>query len=103
MKTAAPLAPTVMRSVEPAGPDDRKRALAHAITQEVAYGRRVESQSDYQAVVVRGRRPNHLLHLLLTIVTLGLWAIVWILVAIFGGEKRTVLQVDEFGNVRHIG
>jgi hypothetical protein len=26
-------------------------------------------------------KPNHILHLILTIVTLGLWALVWIVVA----------------------
>jgi hypothetical protein len=26
-------------------------------------------------------RPNHILHLILTIVTLGLWAVVWIIIA----------------------
>lgn len=32
-----------------------------------------------------------------TLVTLGAWAIVWILVAIFGGEKRRLIVVDEEG------
>ena len=63
-------------------------------------GYRVESQTDYQAILVRGRRPNHLLHLILSIVTLGLWAIfVWLPVAVFGGEKRRVVTVDAYGNV----
>lgn len=30
------------------------------------------------------RGPNHLLHLVLTVITCGLWAPVWIAVAIFG-------------------
>ena len=42
---------------------------------------------------VLAQRPgiNHILHLLLTIVTGGIWAIVWILVAIFkfGGWRCT--------------
>jgi hypothetical protein len=58
----------------------------------------VESQADYQAILVRGHRPNHVLHLILTLVTLGIWAIVWILVAIFQKERRTIIRVDEFGN-----
>ena len=48
--------------------------------------------------MVRGHRPNHVLHLILTLITLGVWAIVWILVAILGGEKRKVISVDEYGN-----
>jgi hypothetical protein len=56
-------------------------------------GYRVESKSDYSAVIVKGRRPNHLLHLVLTILTAGLWLFVWIGVAVFGGERRKVIQV----------
>ena len=58
-----------------------------------------ESQTDYHVVIVRGHRPNHVLHLLLSIVTLGLWIPVWILLSIFGGEKRRAISVDECGNV----
>ena len=35
-------------------------------------GYRVVSQTDDQAMLVRGHRPNHILHLLLSVVTLGL-------------------------------
>jgi hypothetical protein len=37
--------------------------------------------------------------LILTLVTLGLWGIVWIAMAIIGGEKRSTVTVDEWGNV----
>ena len=33
-------------------------------------------------VLVRGATPNHILHLLLTLVTCGLWSISWILLSI---------------------
>jgi hypothetical protein len=42
---------------------------------------------------------NHVLHLILTLVTFLLWAIVWIWVAVAGGEKRVILPVDDHGNV----
>ena len=64
----------------------------------MASGARIESQSDYQAVVVRGKKVNHVLHLILTLVTLGLWGIVWIILAIAGGEKRQMVTVDDYGN-----
>ena len=65
----------------------------------MAGGARVESQSDYQAVLVKGKPVNHVLHLILTLVTCGLWGIVWIVMAIVGGEKRSMASVDDFGNV----
>lgn len=78
---------------------ERKTSLARHVADASRSGWRVESQSDYQAVIVKGKRPNHILHLLLTIFTLGLWAIVWIVLAIASHERRKVLSVDESGNV----
>jgi hypothetical protein len=78
--------------------DERKEILARAIHTQVAQGARVESQSDYQAILVKGHRPNHLLHLVLTILTLGVWGFVWLGVIAFGGEKRMSASVDDWGN-----
>jgi hypothetical protein len=78
--------------------DERKESLARLVTGQLAAGSRVESGSDYQAVLVRGHRPNNTLHLILTLCTAGLWGIVWIAVAALGGEKRSVASVDEWGN-----
>jgi hypothetical protein len=78
--------------------DARKEALARLMTNEIAQGARVESQSDFQAILVRGHRLNNTLHLILTLLTAGLWGFVWIALALFGGEKRSVAAVDEWGN-----
>ena len=78
-------------------PEDRRRLLSQRISQLVAEGYRVESQNEYMAVLVSGRRVNHLLHFFIGVFTLGLWWIVWILIAAAGGERRQVLAVDEFG------
>lgn len=78
---------------------ERKALLANTLQGQVANGARIESQGDFQAVVVRGHRVNHLLHFLIGIFTLGLWWIVWLVIAITGGEKRQMITVDQFGNV----
>jgi hypothetical protein len=78
--------------------EERKELLARTVQGQVANGARIESQSDFQAVVVRGKPVNHVLHLILTLVTLTLWGWVWIALAIFGGEKRSMVTVDEYGN-----
>jgi hypothetical protein len=67
-------------------PDERKEALGRAVQRQVSLGARVESQADYQAILVTGHGSNHLLHF----VTLGLWS----------GEHRTSVSVDESGNTR---
>jgi hypothetical protein len=67
-------------------PDERKEALDRAVQRQVSLGSRVDSEGDYQAILVTGHRPNHLLRL----VTFGLW----------GGEHRTSVSVDEVGNTK---
>lgn len=79
--------------------DERKELLARALQGQVASGCRIESQSDFQAVLVKGHRPNHVLHFIIGIFTLTVWWFVWAAIAIFGGEKRQMVTVDEFGNV----
>lgn len=64
----------------------------------VAKGWGIESQGQYHAVIVQGERVNHLLHLILSIITVGLWIIVWLIV-ISGGQERMMIYVDEQGEV----
>lgn len=78
--------------------EERKEMLARAIHTQVAQGARVESQSDFSAVLVKGHRPNHVLHFFIGLVTLGFWWLVWIVLALVGGEKRMAVTVDEWGN-----
>ena len=81
------------------GIDERAEALARLIATQLAMGsRRVESQTSVAAVLVRGNRINHILHLILTALTLGVWGLVWIALIAFGGERREMLTVDEWGN-----
>lgn len=84
---------------QPISLDHRRMILGQAIGAWVMRGARVESQTDVMAVVVMGRPVNHVLHLLLTIFTCFLWGIVWAIIALTSGEKRTTLWVDDFGNV----
>lgn len=80
-------------------PATRQENLNRAIQAELTRGGRIESQTGSSAVLVRGNRVNHILHLLLTVLTLGFWVIVWLIVSAAGGERRRVVNADEFGNV----
>ena len=82
-----------------ATPAQQKRSLAGAVQREVFRGYRIESQTDFNAVLIKGKRPNHVLHLILTIITAGLWAFVWIIVWAANRESRLMLSVDDYGNV----
>jgi len=79
--------------------DERRVILAKQLQTAAARGLRIESQSDFQAVLVEGKPVNHVLHAILTIFTCLAWGIVWIVLAATGGEKREMVVVDDFGNV----
>lgn len=79
--------------------EQRNDILGRNVSELVSQGYRPESTTETQAVLARGKRVNHLLHLILSLITFGAWVFVWVPLAIFGGEKRVVLSVDEWGNV----
>ena len=68
----------------PASHDDQVAKLLRS-------GYHVEIQTAELTQLVRGHRVNHILHLLLTVFTAGLWLPVWLLVALVSGEKRKVI------------
>lgn len=90
---------TTTPAVVTATAEERQQALNAYVTNLAAQGWRVVSQSATNAQLVKGKPTNHVLHLILTIVTLGLWAVVWILTAIFAGEKTRFVTVDDHGRV----
>ncbi|MCZ4557962.1 hypothetical protein O4215_20585 [Rhodococcus maanshanensis] len=90
----APYVPPAEVSIE-----QRRHALAMAISSEVARGGRVESQTDTNAIVVTGSKVNHVLHLIITLFTCGFWAIVWIILAFVQKEHRTAVSIDPYGQV----
>lgn len=80
---------------------ERERRLSVAIDEHL-YGDssdrknpwRVESRSGSRAVLVKDRKVNHRLHFILTFVTMGAWALVWMILAAHADEpKRRVLEV----------
>ncbi len=79
--------------------DVRTNALESYIANATRHGWRVQSQGATSAQLVKGKPTNHILHLILTLITLGLWAIVWILMVIFAGEKQRHVSVTEQGNI----
>jgi hypothetical protein len=79
--------------------DEREEIMNRTLQRSGANGWRIESRSRFQATIAQGKDTNHVLHLILSIVTLGAWLLVWALVAILGGLNRRLLSVDEFGNV----
>lgn len=81
--------------------DQLTELFARTLQMEVApggrIGGRIETQGDLQAVVVRPH-TNHRLHLILTVLTGGFWAFMWLPLAVLRGrKKRQFINIDEFG------
>jgi hypothetical protein len=68
---------------------------------EVVAGGRVEAQGEFNAVMRFGKPVNHVLHLILTVVTLGFWSLVWLILFVVAqtNSGTVTLNVDEYGNV----
>ena len=67
---------------------------------ELRAGWQVESRSDYHATLAKAKNHSHGLHLFLSIITFGLWALfVWLPLSVFGGLKRKMLSIDGYGSV----
>lgn len=88
-----------MTTGERVSDEDRRQLLDDTVQKWAANGWRVEQRDGYQATLVKGKRVNHILHLLLTIITAGVWAIVWIALAIAGGQRHQVVSIDPSGKL----
>ena len=78
---------------------ERIAALDEEVAEWVRHGWRVESRSDFQAVLAIGKPVSHLLHAILAVLTAGLWLIGWLIVTATGGEDRELVSVDSYGNI----
>jgi hypothetical protein len=98
-QTTADQLPLTPPSPVPTCPlDARRAALSQAVAHHAAVdGRRVESQWDCGAVLVKGKRINHGLHAFLTVMTAGIWAPVWAVLYLANREQRRVITVDDHG------
>lgn len=83
----------------PANPNDPRVALQAAIAKQIHKGGRVESQTDYSAVIVRGTKTNHTFHLIASVCTCGLWLVVWSWMALLQRERRLMVSLDQQGQV----
>lgn len=99
MSFDTPPPPPAVSGPQPLDDATRRAYLAQAVANQVRQGSRVESQMDFQAVLVDGKPVNHVLHLILTLVTCFAWGIVWLILVGLGGEKRYSLSVDGYGNI----
>lgn len=79
----------------PLSDDERKAWLAQQVDEHLGNGWQIESRTENLVSLRYGKPINHVLHLLLTLVTCGVWALVWIYLAIFQGEKHKTISTRD--------
>ena len=80
---------------------ERQDRLQQAMASLAGAGRQVTPLGPFQFQIVNpGTTVNHVLHLLITLFTCGLWVVVWIVLALSQRpENRQLVVVDDFGGV----
>jgi len=75
--------------------------LDAVVADKVAAGWRVMSQAPYVATLEKPeKKPQHLLHFILIVITFGLWFPVWLIAASSGRRRQTLtLQLDQMGYI----
>lgn len=79
---------------------DNKKKLAQAVANEVSLnGWRVAMQSDDRVVLEKGKQINNVLHVILDVITGGVWLLVHVPLWAINRRQVKVLSIDEFGNI----
>ena len=92
--------PARLDTATPVGEDRRRRALALAVEdQVVSNGATVVLDGPHGVVLGYPRAVSHVLHALMTLVTAGVWIVVWLALALGRGQRRVRLEADDWGNV----
>lgn len=50
-------------------------------------------------MLLKGKKVNHVLHAILSLITAGIWLIVWLLLVLTNKRQRIILSVNEHGTV----
>jgi MFS-type transporter involved in bile tolerance (Atg22 family) len=77
---------------------EKANKLALAIATEVSKGWRVESQSQIQGVLAKGKNVNHTLQIFFSVITAGFWLLAYIPMAIINRRQTKIVRIDDFGN-----
>lgn len=78
--------------------EERRKILDETLFGMLADGDRVLSRLPDRAVLVTGKPVNHLINLVVSFLC-WLWAPVWLVLWLFGGERTVTVEVDEYGDV----
>ena len=74
------------------------------IQDRIDKGWRVQERTETHVLMAKGERIKHGAHIFLTVVTVGLWGVVYGLMLIFGGlkQRRIVRTKDGMARVQYV-
>jgi len=78
---------------------ERAEIMTQTVFELQANGFKLVTREPTRAVFVHGKNPNHVLHLLLSLISLGFWIPIWLLITLGVKEKNRVVTVDENGDL----
>ncbi len=71
------------------------------VNEHIEDGWHLVSRTDTGATLTAWQKPNHIKHFIGFILSLGLWAIPWLVIAIKGGKRvRVTATVSDDGSLR---
>ena len=80
--------------------EQRKDILDKVVLERISMGSTLVYRTDFEAVLSQSGGANHVLHFILSLLTFGLWLIVWLFIAIGNKMPRVTLKVDDYGQIQ---
>lgn len=80
--------------------EHRRNLLQREIVKYVNQGYQVQSSTDTQVVLSKKKKIRLITHILIALLTAGIWLIVPLIQIINRKQNTIVLSVDQFGNIR---
>lgn len=80
----------------------RRATLDAAVVDRVSKGATLTHRQDFEAVLRYHARVNHVVHAILSLLTVGVWLLVWLPIAFYTRPYLTILSVDEYGEVAEV-
>jgi hypothetical protein len=80
--------------------EQRRNLLQREIVKFVNQGYQVQSSTDTQVVLSKKKKIRLITHIVIALLTAGIWLLVPLIQIINRKQNTIVLSVDEFGNIR---
>ena len=79
--------------------EQRRNLLQREIVKYLNQGYQVQSSTDTQVVLSRKKKIKLITHILISLLTAGLWLIVPLIQIINRKQNTIVVSIDQFGNI----